>query len=378
MVKITPGAIRRCSGACAAILRSPFRPRMSRNCCGSTPLPRLRSHGGGVRRRDPRHHESPAQLTSRPYRSTPRLKPNRDAEVFDDPDSFRIDRPNIKDTVAFGRGPHMCVGAALARLELKVVALEETARRRVRASRSRASPSRRASRRSAPLSVPVTFEWRLVSQAFLAAGDLAPESRRSYDELRRDARGVAPARHHLRAARNQLCGQRACASRRRGHAVLARPDGAEALGTRRLQPRSRWPATTCSTGATRRSSKPGPISRRAGLQDGGGGQQYRRSAPPGRVSPSATARRRGPRLFEHPAAGATGPDERRPGCAPMRAHHGLRAESSTTSRAPRHESTPIPHRDDLAAMEADIRAAKQAADVVIVSLHWGDPLRPGA
>jgi cytochrome P450 len=49
---------------------------------------------------------------------------NRDAEVFDDPDAFRLDRANLKDSVAFGRGPHACVGAALARLELKV-ALEE-------------------------------------------------------------------------------------------------------------------------------------------------------------------------------------------------------------------------------------------------------------
>jgi len=49
---------------------------------------------------------------------------NRDADVFDDPDSFRIDRPNMKDSLAFGRGPHNCVGAALARLELRV-AIEE-------------------------------------------------------------------------------------------------------------------------------------------------------------------------------------------------------------------------------------------------------------
>lgn len=49
---------------------------------------------------------------------------NRDGDVFDDPDSFRIDRPNMKDSLAFGRGPHMCVGAALGRLELEV-ALEE-------------------------------------------------------------------------------------------------------------------------------------------------------------------------------------------------------------------------------------------------------------
>jgi cytochrome P450 len=49
---------------------------------------------------------------------------NRDDAVFDDASSFRLDRPNMKDSVAFGRGPHMCVGAALARLELRI-ALEE-------------------------------------------------------------------------------------------------------------------------------------------------------------------------------------------------------------------------------------------------------------
>lgn len=49
---------------------------------------------------------------------------NRDEDVFDDPETFVIDRPNMKDSVAFGRGPHACVGAALARLEL-IVALEE-------------------------------------------------------------------------------------------------------------------------------------------------------------------------------------------------------------------------------------------------------------
>jgi cytochrome P450 len=49
---------------------------------------------------------------------------NRDADVFDDPETFRLDRPNMKDSLAFGRGPHMCMGAALARLEL-VVALEQ-------------------------------------------------------------------------------------------------------------------------------------------------------------------------------------------------------------------------------------------------------------
>lgn len=48
---------------------------------------------------------------------------NRDADVFEDPETVRLDRPNMKASLAFGRGPHSCVGAALARLEL-VVALQ--------------------------------------------------------------------------------------------------------------------------------------------------------------------------------------------------------------------------------------------------------------
>ena len=49
---------------------------------------------------------------------------NRDEKVFAEPDKFIWDRPNIAEHLAFGRGPHNCVGAALARLELRI-ALEE-------------------------------------------------------------------------------------------------------------------------------------------------------------------------------------------------------------------------------------------------------------
>ena len=49
---------------------------------------------------------------------------NRDEEVFEDAETFRLHRPNIKDSLHFGRGTHHCPGAALARLELSI-ALEE-------------------------------------------------------------------------------------------------------------------------------------------------------------------------------------------------------------------------------------------------------------
>jgi cytochrome P450 len=43
---------------------------------------------------------------------------NRDGERFPEPDSFKIDRGGeIKHQLAFGYGPHLCLGAPLARLE---------------------------------------------------------------------------------------------------------------------------------------------------------------------------------------------------------------------------------------------------------------------
>ncbi|MFM0037245.1 cytochrome P450 [Paraburkholderia strydomiana] len=49
---------------------------------------------------------------------------NRDEDVFACPAEFQLDRPNIRDHLAFGRGPHFCAGAHLARCELQI-ALEE-------------------------------------------------------------------------------------------------------------------------------------------------------------------------------------------------------------------------------------------------------------
>jgi len=52
---------------------------------------------------------------------------NRDEEVFDDPDRFLVTRSH-NHHVAFGFGTHFCLGANLARLELRVV-FEELLRR---------------------------------------------------------------------------------------------------------------------------------------------------------------------------------------------------------------------------------------------------------
>jgi cytochrome P450 family 144 len=46
---------------------------------------------------------------------------NRDPAHFDSPNEFRLDRPDGKGHITFGKGLHFCVGAALARLEAQVV-----------------------------------------------------------------------------------------------------------------------------------------------------------------------------------------------------------------------------------------------------------------
>jgi len=46
---------------------------------------------------------------------------NRDPEHFEAPNEFRLDRTSAKDHVTFGKGAHFCVGAALARLEARIV-----------------------------------------------------------------------------------------------------------------------------------------------------------------------------------------------------------------------------------------------------------------
>jgi cytochrome P450 len=47
------------------------------------------------------------------------LSANRDEEVFSDPFAFDVNRPNASSHLAFGTGVHFCLGANLARMELR-------------------------------------------------------------------------------------------------------------------------------------------------------------------------------------------------------------------------------------------------------------------
>ncbi|MBT8388121.1 MAG: cytochrome P450, partial [Altererythrobacter sp.] len=49
---------------------------------------------------------------------------NRDPKKFENPDKFDVERKNARAHLAFGKGPHMCVGNMLSRKEM-LVAFDE-------------------------------------------------------------------------------------------------------------------------------------------------------------------------------------------------------------------------------------------------------------
>jgi cytochrome P450 len=46
---------------------------------------------------------------------------NRDPRRWENPEAFVLDRPKIKEHLAFGRGAHVCAGAPLARTEVRII-----------------------------------------------------------------------------------------------------------------------------------------------------------------------------------------------------------------------------------------------------------------
>jgi cytochrome P450 family 142 subfamily A polypeptide 1 len=81
---------------------------------------------------------------------------NRDPRVFEDPDRFDVRRdPNPH--IAFGFGPHFCMGASLARLELNVMFSELLRRLPDLHLVGEAMPRRNSNFISGPEAMPVAF-----------------------------------------------------------------------------------------------------------------------------------------------------------------------------------------------------------------------------
>ena len=201
----------------------------------------------------------------------------------------------------------------------------------------------------------------------LATGDLAMD-RADYDE------SFAATRDLLQAADivfGQIetsfaaSGVRAPQAR---HAVLARPDGAAALG------RAGFTCVSMAGNHVLDWGNDAFFETRANLEAAG-------LQVVGAGADIAAARK--PAIFTLPDGSTVAilaycsilpqdywATERRPGCAPMRAFTKYEQIEHDQPGTPARIHT-WPHREDLAAMEADIRAAKQVADVVLVSQHWG-------
>lgn len=206
-----------------------------------------------------------------------------------------------------------------------------------------------------------------MAHVVLATGDLAMD-RDDYDE------SFVATRDLLRGA-DLTFGQLETSFARSGerlpqarHAVLARPEGAAALGRAGFDVISMAGNHCMDWGAAAMAET------RANLEAAG-------MAVVGAGATIAEARRPvirrlgdGTRIallaYSSILPQSYWAEERRPGCAPMRAH--------TFYEQIEHDQPGTPARihtwadaGDLAAMEADIRAARQQADIVLVSQHWG-------
>ena len=144
--------------------------------------------------------------------------------------------------------------------------------------------------------------------------------------------------------------RRAGHARGRLHRRLLRRQSLPRLGQRRLLRNDRAPQVS-RHGCRRRRRQ----HRRGAQASDPGGQ--RRHASPSSPTPPSCHRPTGPKRTARAA--------RR--CAPTPSTKPIEHDQPGT---PARIHT-LPHREDLAAMCADIRAAKQQADVVVVSHHWG-------
>jgi poly-gamma-glutamate synthesis protein (capsule biosynthesis protein) len=201
----------------------------------------------------------------------------------------------------------------------------------------------------------------------LATGDLAPD-RADVDSLFAASQAVL---HRADIVFGQLETTFASGGLRlpqARHAVLARPEGAAALG------RAGFDVISCAGnhcldwGSEALLENIGHL-RRAGMDVVGAGASLQEARKPAlRRLPDGT--RVAFLAYSSILPEAYWADERRPGCAPLRA--------STLYEQIEHDQPGTPARirtfafaEDVAAMQQDIRAAKQIADVVVVSQHWG-------
>lgn len=206
-----------------------------------------------------------------------------------------------------------------------------------------------------------------MSQVFLAVGDLAMD-RDDYDEsfvATRDVLAAADITFGQIETSFASSGVRLPQAR---HAVLARPEGAAALGRAGFDVVSMAGNHALDWGSAALLETKANLES-AGIKVVGAGANIVEARRPAMFT-LGDGTRVALLAYSSILPHAYWADERRPGCAPMRAFTVYEQIEHDQPGTPARVHT-YPHREDLAAMEADIRAAKAAADVVIVSHHWG-------
>ena len=206
-----------------------------------------------------------------------------------------------------------------------------------------------------------------MSHIILAAGDLAPD-RDDYNESYVATRDVLKSADISFAQLETSFASKGIRLPQARHAVLARPDGADSLARAGFDVISMAGNHVMDWGneaffETRANLE------RVGIQVVGAGANISEARRPvlftledgTRVAFLAYSS-----ILPH----SYWADERRPGCAPMRAFTVYEQIEHDQPGTPARIHT-YPHREDLAALEADIRSAKAQADLVFVSLHWG-------
>ncbi len=201
----------------------------------------------------------------------------------------------------------------------------------------------------------------------LAAGDLAPDR----DDVSSCFAATASLLRDAELAFGQLETSFAAAGTRlpqARHAVLAAPSGAQALATAGFNVIS-CAGNHCLDWGSGALLETLEHLRRAGIAVVGAGADIRAARRP-HIAALADGTRVAFLAYCSILPADYWAEERRPGCAPMRAHTVYEQVEPDQPGTPPRVHT-FPHREDLEAMQDDIRAARRAADVVLVSLHWG-------
>jgi poly-gamma-glutamate capsule biosynthesis protein CapA/YwtB (metallophosphatase superfamily) len=206
-----------------------------------------------------------------------------------------------------------------------------------------------------------------VTHVLLATGDLAPD-RDHYDESYADTRDVL-------LAADVVCGQLETSFAASGtrlpqarHAVRARPEGAVALARAGFTIIS-MAGNHCMDWGREAFFETRANLEAAGIAVVGAGKDIAEARRPV-VQALGDGTRVAFLAYSSILPHSYWADERRPGCAPMRAHTVYEQIEHDQPGTPARVHT-YPHRADLAAMQEDIRRAKDQADLVFVSQHWG-------